>query len=119
MSQIPTLAAGQVIGMPRRITPTVLPMQFPDTEAQNRARERAARDSAAADNETFAARQRHEQMLGAARQIGYDAGHLAASQSGHRGAFWWGWICGVCSFLMFGGLGLVIAVGVMAGGHKL
>lgn len=81
------------------VTPTIFPVRFMDTEAGNRARERAARDSAAADNAAYAAQQRHLAEIKVARLIGRDEGHEAGFKKGWTSGMNWGCLAGSISTL--------------------
>lgn len=75
-------------------TPSIFPMRFTDTEASNRARERAAQDSAAADNAAYAAKQRHLAEIKVARLVGRDEGHDAGFKEGWTVGMNWGCCAG-------------------------
>ena len=85
-------------------THSITPIPFPDPEAVNRARDRQARATAAADNLAFGERQRHAAAVSAASQNGRDEGHAIGWKAGYRVGVTWGVLCGSLSTVLVGAL---------------
>lgn len=87
----------------------VLPIDFPDPEVLERARERRQRIERSLDEATTAAALRMQQAVTAARRNALDEGHTAGWKAGFKTGTHWGMLCGALATLLIGGM-VIVAV---------